>query len=170
MIPANICGQRHRIAAVYDSLRRFRFGVSVEALGADVRDTVGLELHGKTLQRDLRLLHYMGLARLSREGGRKTWLAVRASRPELPPVPAGQSEVAEGARRLSPRQLEIVRRLAAGQSSGEIAAALGVRATTVDTQRSRIRRRLGLHSSDALMRFALLASNVPATAGKAGAA
>lgn len=63
MIPASIAGHRHRIAAVYQSLRCYHFPVTVEQIAADVRNYAGLDLHPKTVSRDLRLLECMGLAR-----------------------------------------------------------------------------------------------------------
>jgi DNA-binding NarL/FixJ family response regulator len=58
-------------------------------------------------------------------------------------------------RLLSPRQREIVQRLAEGQSNKEIAAALGISAKTVDSHRTAIMRRLNIHSVTELVRYAI---------------
>ena len=58
---------------------------------------------------------------------------------------------------LSDRQRQILDLLAAGLSSAEIGQRLGMATTTVDTQRSRIRKRLGITSPDGLIRLAVMA-------------
>lgn len=56
---------------------------------------------------------------------------------------------------LSPREREIVALLAEGLSSREIGRALHVSPRTVDTHRTRILRKLGLHKTPQLVRFAI---------------
>jgi DNA-binding NarL/FixJ family response regulator len=58
-------------------------------------------------------------------------------------------------RLLTPREREIVQRIAEGQSNKEIAAALGISAKTVDTHRTNIMRRLQLRSVIELVRYAI---------------
>lgn len=56
---------------------------------------------------------------------------------------------------LTPRQLEIVRRVASGQSSRLIAGELGLSEKTVQNHRLQIRQRLGLHDVASLTRYAI---------------
>jgi DNA-binding NarL/FixJ family response regulator len=58
-------------------------------------------------------------------------------------------------RLLSPRQREIVQRLAEGRTNKEIAATLGISAKTVDSHRTAIMRRLNIHSVTELVRYAI---------------
>ena len=63
----------------------------------------------------------------------------------------------EGRRRaqLTPRESDVVRLLAAGMSSREIAASLELSAKTVDGYRSAIMEKLGIHSVAGLVKYAL---------------
>jgi DNA-binding NarL/FixJ family response regulator len=56
---------------------------------------------------------------------------------------------------LTSRETEIVTLLAAGQSSKQIGQALGVSARTIDTHRTNMMRKLGLHSATELVRYAI---------------
>lgn len=56
--------------------------------------------------------------------------------------------------RLSPRELEVLRRLAGGEAVSEIAHGLGISVKTVSTFKSRIHEKLGLDSIADLIRFA----------------
>ncbi|MGZ4225590.1 MAG: response regulator [Solirubrobacteraceae bacterium] len=56
---------------------------------------------------------------------------------------------------LSPRETEVVRLIALGHTSAEIAALLGLSRRTVETQRARIYEKLGLTSRAGLVQFAL---------------
>jgi DNA-binding NarL/FixJ family response regulator len=58
-------------------------------------------------------------------------------------------------RLLAPREREIVQRISEGQSNKEVAAALGISTKTVDSHRTNIMRRLGLHSVAELVRYAI---------------
>ena len=55
---------------------------------------------------------------------------------------------------LSPRETDVLRRLANGQSNIEIARALFLSEKTVSTHRARLRAKLGLHSLADLLRYA----------------
>jgi DNA-binding NarL/FixJ family response regulator len=56
---------------------------------------------------------------------------------------------------LTPRQLHILRLIASGNSTPQIARALGLSAKTVDSHRSQVMKRLGLHDVVALVRYAV---------------
>ncbi len=56
---------------------------------------------------------------------------------------------------LSPRELEVLKRVAAGLSSKEIGAALNISPRTVETHRASLMRKLDLHSVAELTRFAI---------------
>ncbi len=57
--------------------------------------------------------------------------------------------------RVSPRELEIIRLLAEGKTNKEIAGLLGIAVRTVETHRSKIMLKLGLHSLAELIHYAL---------------
>jgi DNA-binding NarL/FixJ family response regulator len=59
--------------------------------------------------------------------------------------------------RLSPRQREILQLIAEGRSTKEIAFDLGLSPSTVDTHRTELMRRLGIHDVAGLVRFAYAA-------------
>ncbi len=69
---------------------------------------------------------------------------------EDPPSPTKPSKREE----LSKRQMQVLRSIVMGQTSGEIAQALGVSVKTVETYRSRIYQKLELHSRADLMQYA----------------
>lgn len=56
---------------------------------------------------------------------------------------------------LTPRQSEILRLIAAGQSTKEIAFALKLSGKTVDTHRAQLMERLGIHDVAGLVRYAI---------------
>ncbi|MDE2371110.1 MAG: response regulator transcription factor [Burkholderiales bacterium] len=62
---------------------------------------------------------------------------------------------APGHDRLSDRELEVLRRLVAGERPGEIADALHLSVKTVSTHKSRIQEKLGLPGTAALVRYGL---------------
>jgi DNA-binding NarL/FixJ family response regulator len=68
-------------------------------------------------------------------------------------LPGGEPTTAA----LSPREREILTRLAEGLSSREIARSLHVSPRTVDTHRVRLMKKLGLHKAPQLVRFAIRA-------------
>jgi DNA-binding NarL/FixJ family response regulator len=69
-----------------------------------------------------------------------------------------KSQHQEGERagmRTTPREIEIIRLLAEGKTNKEIAALLGIAVRTVETHRSRIMLKLGLHSLAELIHYAM---------------
>ena len=57
--------------------------------------------------------------------------------------------------RITPRELEIIRLLAHGKSNKELSAQLGITVRTVETHRSKIMLKLGLHSLAELIHYAM---------------
>jgi DNA-binding NarL/FixJ family response regulator len=57
--------------------------------------------------------------------------------------------------RITPRELEIIRLLAEGQSNKELSTQLGITVRTVETHRSKIMLKLGLHSLAELIHYAM---------------
>jgi len=55
----------------------------------------------------------------------------------------------------SPRELQVLRLLAVGQSNKEIGLGLGISTRTVETYRARLIRKLGVHSTAELVRYAI---------------
>ena len=74
-------------------------------------------------------------------------------------------EAALAARRtlqkLSPRQLEVLRLVAEGQTTREIAGRLGISDKTVETHRGEIMKRTGIHDAVTLVRYAVRLGLVP---------
>ncbi|HVZ22173.1 MAG TPA: response regulator transcription factor [Vicinamibacterales bacterium] len=68
--------------------------------------------------------------------------------PAAPPPPPAR-------RRLTRRETEVLRLLAEGKSNKEVGAALNISVNTVETHRARILNKLGLHSMNELVRYAL---------------
>ncbi len=58
-------------------------------------------------------------------------------------------------RSLSPRQLEVLRLVAEGKTSPEIATHLNISVKTVETHRTELMRRIGVHDVVALVRYAM---------------
>ena len=75
--------------------------------------------------------------------------------PLLRETPASERSVPEGYLRLTARQLEIIRLIARGRTSEEIAELLHVSYHTVHFHRGNIRRLLGLHTERDLIEFAI---------------
>jgi DNA-binding NarL/FixJ family response regulator len=57
--------------------------------------------------------------------------------------------------RVTPREIEIIRLLAEGRTNKEIAALLGIAVRTVETHRSKIMLKLGLHSLAEIIHYAM---------------
>jgi DNA-binding NarL/FixJ family response regulator len=70
---------------------------------------------------------------------------------------AGQRSVALDQESLSERELEVLRLLAEGRRTKEIAELLGISARTVETYRGRIMLKLDIHTLPGLVKFALRA-------------
>ncbi len=64
-------------------------------------------------------------------------------------------EAGPGSGALSPRELEVMRALAAGGTNRELAAELGISIKTIDTHRLNVLRKLGLRNNADLTRFAI---------------
>ncbi len=76
----------------------------------------------------------------------------------------GQHQSVEGkGTRTTPRETEIIRLLAAGKTNKEIAALLQITARTVETHRSKIMLKLGVHSLAELIHYALRHELIPVT-------
>ena len=56
---------------------------------------------------------------------------------------------------LSPRETDVLKLVGAGLTSGEIASRLGLRASSVSDYKKNLLSKLGLHSTQGLMRFAI---------------
>ena len=68
----------------------------------------------------------------------------------------GESKQPEnGHARPTPREMEIIRRLAEGRTNKEIASELGITLRTVQTHRGRIMMKMGFHSLTELVHFAI---------------
>ena len=67
----------------------------------------------------------------------------------------GKRTARTGLQKLSDRELEVYERFGAGQTTREIADALGISVKTVETHRDHIRRKLGMRNSAELMRHAV---------------
>jgi DNA-binding NarL/FixJ family response regulator len=69
---------------------------------------------------------------------------------------AGESKQLEnGHARPTPREIEIIRRLAEGKTNKEISAGLGITLRTVETHRARIMMKMGFHSLTELIHYAI---------------
>jgi DNA-binding NarL/FixJ family response regulator len=67
----------------------------------------------------------------------------------------GQDGQRQTGARLTPREIEIVRLLAEGKPNKQVAAALQIAVRTVETHRAKIMLKLGFHSSNELVRYAI---------------
>jgi DNA-binding NarL/FixJ family response regulator len=65
-------------------------------------------------------------------------------------------------RKLTPRQLEVLRLVTAGHTTREIARRLKLSAKTVESHRGEVMKRLGVHDVVALVRYAVRVGLVPA--------
>jgi DNA-binding CsgD family transcriptional regulator len=96
---------------------------------------------------------------LSLTGARSAATQVSASEQVASPkaVPAETSEAAPTVllEDPSPRELQVLRLLAVGRSNKEIGLGLGISTRTVETYRARLIRKLGVHSTAELVRYAI---------------
>lgn len=76
----------------------------------------------------------------------------------LQPAPLQRASTLDPA--LTPREREIVRHIAEGRSSKEVAEALAISVKTVDTHRANLMRKLNVHSVSELVRYAIRESLV----------
>jgi DNA-binding NarL/FixJ family response regulator len=67
----------------------------------------------------------------------------------------------EGLRKLSPRQVEVLRLVAEGLTTPGIAEELGISAKTADTHRTEMMRRLDIHDVASLVRYAVQVRLIP---------
>lgn len=71
------------------------------------------------------------------------------------PLPQSKHLTKHGERRLTPRELQIVRLLAAGRSNKQVAFILAISVKTVEAHRSRIMLKLKLDSLVGLVHYAI---------------
>jgi DNA-binding NarL/FixJ family response regulator len=88
----------------------------------------------------------------------ETYLSPGISRPALDELLA--SGKASPLETLSPRQREVLRRIAEGQATKEIAFELGLSVKTVETHRAQLMERLGIRDVPGLVRLAIRAGLV----------
>jgi DNA-binding NarL/FixJ family response regulator len=69
--------------------------------------------------------------------------------------------VRRGLRKLSPRQVEVLRQVAEGYTTGEIASRLKLSVKTVETHRGALMKRLDIHDVVGLVRYAVRIGLVP---------
>jgi DNA-binding NarL/FixJ family response regulator len=64
-------------------------------------------------------------------------------------------ELPAGEQSLTPRERDVLRGIANGQTNKEVAAALGISHRTVETHRENVMRKLGIHTVAGLTRYAI---------------
>jgi DNA-binding NarL/FixJ family response regulator len=84
-----------------------------------------------------------------------------ADAPSPTPPPPRAAASTPPARPLAPREREILRRIAGGESTKQIARALGVGTKTVETHRRRLMHKLNLHSVAELTKYAVIHGLTP---------
>jgi DNA-binding NarL/FixJ family response regulator len=103
----------------------------------------------------------LGLAiRSVMRGG--SYLTPAVSRHVIRDYALGQSARESPFERLTPRQTEIVQLVAEGHRNAEIASILGMSIKTVETHRTQLMARLGVHDVTGLVRYAIRVGLVPA--------
>ena len=103
------------------------------AAAAELKDAIGMVMQGKTY--------------VSAQTPQKTAVSIAIS----------DQRERELLNRLTPRQREILVRIAEGQSTKEIARALDISVKTVESHRSQLTERLSIHDVAGLVRFAIKA-------------
>jgi DNA-binding NarL/FixJ family response regulator len=88
------------------------------------------------------------------------YLSPAVSRMVVSDYVGGAGRMARG-KALTPRQREILRHLAGGRSTKQIAAQLGISGKTVDTHRAQLMQRLGIHDLPGLVRYAIRTGLIP---------
>lgn len=89
-------------------------------------------------------------------------LVLKDNLSRLAPAIAAALSVRRRLEKLSPRQLQVLRLVAEGQTTREIAAGLRLSTKTVETHRAQIMKRLGLHDLVSLVRYSVRVGLVPA--------
>ena len=103
----------------------------------------------------------LGLAlRSVMRGG--SYLTPAVSRHVIRDFTRGQTATESPFERLTPRQTEIVQLVAEGHRNAEIASILGMSIKTVETHRTQLMARLGVHDVTGLVRYAIRVGLVPA--------
>lgn len=103
----------------------------------------------------------LGLAiRAVMRGG--SYLTPAVSRQVIRDFTSGQVRADSPFDRLTPRQTEIAQLVAEGHRNAEIAAILGTSIKTVETHRTQLMARLGVHDVAGLVRYAIRVGLVPA--------
>ena len=74
---------------------------------------------------------------------------------------AGRIDTSRSTRPLSPREREILRRIAGGEGTKEIAVALGLGTKTVETHRRRLMNKLDMHTVAELTKYAVIHGITP---------
>jgi len=90
-------------------------------------------------------------------------LVLKAHLTRLPAAIAAALRAHHEVEKLSPRQLQVLRLIAEGHSSPEIALRLRVTESTVETHRNETMKRLGAHDVAHLVRLAIRAGVIPQT-------
>jgi DNA-binding NarL/FixJ family response regulator len=85
----------------------------------------------------------------------ETYLSPIVSRPVVDEYVRRTGGVADPLEALTPRQREVLQLVAEGNSTKEIAARLGLSPKTVETHRTQLMERLGVHDVSGLVRFAV---------------
>ena len=75
--------------------------------------------------------------------------------PYLQQTPPRSSELAEALNVLTPREMEVLKLVAAGRTNQEIANILVISIKTVQAHRANLMEKLGLHNITHLVRFAI---------------
>jgi DNA-binding NarL/FixJ family response regulator len=91
-------------------------------------------------------------------------LVLKNNLTRLRPAIEGAIAVRKRLETLSPRQLEVLRMVAEGHTTREIARHLRLSGKTVETHRSEIMKRLGIHDVVGLVRYAVRVGLVPSEA------
>jgi len=87
----------------------------------------------------------------------KTYVSAQTPQQSTARIPINDESQRELLDRLTPRQREILVRIAEGQSTKEIARALDISVKTVESHRSQLTERLSIHDVAGLVRFAIKA-------------
>jgi DNA-binding NarL/FixJ family response regulator len=87
----------------------------------------------------------------------KTYVSAQTPQQTVARIPINDAKQSELLERLTPRQREILVRIAEGQSTKEIARALDISVKTVESHRSQLTERLSIHDVAGLVRFAIKA-------------